>query len=395
MNERKPLYFELLGTFSYALPEEKGGTPPKAGKKVLSFLQYLIVNHGRSISSEELIGKFWAEKSSDPANALRHMVFKVRLLLRTMFPEQEDLLQTLPGCYVWNADIPLELDTERFETACLEARKIQGQEHVRLLLLAVSLYKGDFLSANDSEWALVLRQYYRALYLDMCREVLPLLAREEKWIEVLNICGQGYQIDFAEEDFIIYQMRALIALGQPEQAIEKYEAFRDKMHREFGISPANRVERLYVLAVGLCQKGMESTEVLKRMCEGELDRRAFFCTFEIFQNIVALERRHLERTEQTSTLAIVSLGKGAVPVTDMRRLERILLESLRTGDPVARLETGAYILMLTGADEENTRLVMSRIDRAFHMAYRHSKADITYRIAALPSGKKYSSDIPL
>ena len=49
--EENVIYFELLGLFSY------GGMTSslKVGKKTLSFLQYFIVNHDRSISSEELI----------------------------------------------------------------------------------------------------------------------------------------------------------------------------------------------------------------------------------------------------------------------------------------------------------------------------------------------------
>ena len=46
------------------------------GKKALSFLQYLIVNHRRNISAQELIHQFW-EESGDPANALKHMMFKI------------------------------------------------------------------------------------------------------------------------------------------------------------------------------------------------------------------------------------------------------------------------------------------------------------------------------
>ena len=72
-------------------------------------------------------------------------------------------------------------------------------------------------------------------------------------------------------------------------------------------------------------------------------------------------------------------------------LERILLEKLRTGDPIARLEAGSYILMLTGADEENARLVASRIDCAFHRTYRHSTAKLSYRVANLGTGKRAES----
>ncbi len=377
MSEKNILHFGLLGSFSY----EKQTL--KAGRKALSFLQYLIVNHERNISAEELIEEFWPEHSNDPANALRRMLFKVRDLLKEMYPEQGELLLTLSGCYAWKQDVCLELDIKQFETACLEAAKKEGEERREALLLAVSFYKGDFLPANDSQWALGPRQYYRALYLDACKTLLPLLKKKEQWIEMLSICEQAYRIDFTEEEFMVSQMQALIAMGQPEQAMERYESFRNRLLEEFQTEPSSHVEQLYTLAAGLRKKDMGVSDIfgiLREKSEG----KAFFCSFEMFRGIVTLERRHLARSKGNSTLVIVRLGRGAVSVTDVRRLERVLLDSLREGDPVARLEAGAYILMLTGANVEHTQMVISRLDRTFHKTYRHSRADITYHIAELP-----------
>ena len=314
----------------------------KLGKKALSFLQYLIVNHGRNISSEELIEQFWGGNSSDPANALRNMLFKVRSLLKAMFPEQEKVFLTLPDCYAWSPEVRLELDTERMEADCLEAKRAAGEERCRLLGRAASLYRGDFLSGNDSDWARSQRQYYRTLYLDACQALLPMYYKKEQWMELLAVCGQ-----------------------------------------EYGMPPTERIEQLHTLASGLRRTGIDDEDIFKLVYEEDEDSHAFFCTFATFQSIVALVRRHMTRSGQTSCLVIISLGRGAVPTTDGRRLERILLEKLRTGDPIARLEAGSYILMLTGADEENARLVASRIDCAFHRTYRHSTAKLSYRVADL------------
>lgn len=383
MTDEKMIHFGLLGAFSYSQDKSV-----KAGKKALSFLQYLVVNHARSISSEELLEQFWAEEiSNSPGTALRRMMFTVRNLLDEMFPEAENLLITLPGCYVWNPDVCLELDTELFEAACLNAGKASGEEKCSRLLQAVSLYKGDFLSGNDSEWVLVLRQYYQTLYLDACKAVIPILYQKELWMKLLDICGQAYRIDFSIEEFTLYQMRALIALGQPEQAVRQYDIFRNKLMQEYGIMPTRQAQQLCMLASDLRRKNTGEQDVFKLVCEDSGGSLAFFCTFEIFQKIVALEKRHIERSGQPSALVVVSLGKKAIPATDARRLERILLEKLRTGDPVARLAADSYILMLTGASMENARLVMGRIDCDFHKVYRHSKADLTYRIAPLQPEK--------
>lgn len=367
------IHFDLLGSFPSL----------KAGKKTLSFLQYLIVNHERNISATELIEQFWAEDTSAPGGALRRMVFKVRELLEDMFPEKENLLLTLQGCYTWNPEVRLEIDAEQFETVCLEARKEEGEKKCEMLLQAIILYKGDFLSGNDSDWTVAPRQYYQTLYLDACKKVLPLLYEKEQWMKILSICSQAYAVDFAVEEFTVFQMHAYIAMGQPERAVRQYEVFRDKIMKEYEVEPASQTEKLYTLASSLKRNNAEKRDVFKLVCEDDGGSRAFLCTFDIFQKIVALERRHMDRSGEPSSLVVVSLGKKAIPVTDARRLERILLEELRTGDPVAKLASDSYVLMLTGASAENAHLVMKRIEGDFRKTYRHSRADVMYRIEPL------------
>lgn len=381
----KILCFELLGVFGCGETEEEkvrnAALIGRLGKKALSFLQYLVVNHGRSISSEELIEQFWADNSSNPANALRNMLYNVRNVLKEMFPEQEGLIRTLQDCYGWSPEVAWRLDAEQFEDLCLKAKGKTGDEYCSLLCQAVALYKGDFLSGNDGEWARTLRRYYQTLYLDACRAVLPILYKKEQWMNLISVCSQAYGVDFSIEDFTAYQMQAMIALGQSAQAVERYEAFRDRMMQEYGIPPTHRIEQLRTLAAGLGKTKWDDKDIFRLVCEEEPGSQAFFCTFETFQSIVALERRHLERSGLTSSLVIVSLDKGAVPVTDGRRLEKILLEKLRTADPIARLEAGSYIIMLSGADKENAWLVTGRIDCAFHRTYRHSNAKLSFRVS--------------
>lgn len=388
MEENKILHFDLLGSFVCKEAGDgqakKNVIPDKVGKKALSFLQYMIVNHARNISSEELIEQFWSEKgSSDPANALKSMLFKIRNLLKTMYPKQENLILTLQGCYAWNPSVRFCLDSEEFEKICLEARKQSGEEYLETLLRAAALYKGDFLSGNDSDWAFSLRRYYQTLYLDVCKMVLPLLQEKERWMEIISICEQASAVDFGSDTFIVYQMQALIAMGHPERAVEAYQTFREMLWEEFEIEPAEHVEQIHILADSMCQNNMDSLDILKLVAEGEYENQAFFCTFGVFQSIVALEKRHLKRSGQSSVLMMVSLGNKVTPTTDARRLERILLEGLRTGDPVARLDASSYILMLTGASMEDARNVAERIDRTFHKVYSHSRACISFRMSVL------------
>lgn len=409
MEGKNIVCFNLLGSFSYFLAEgsvensdvgdsslwdhASSKSLGKAGKKTVSLLQYLIVHHTRNVSADELFDVFWAESESrDPANALANMLFKVRSLLKKMFPQQAHLLRTLQGCYAWDSEVQIVLDSEAFETTCLKAGKSTGPERMELLWQAASLYQGDFLPGNDSEWAELLRQYYRNLYLDACKALLPLLEEAGQWTKIVNVCNRAYQVEFYMEDFTAYQMYAFITMGQPEQALERYEAFRQRLLNEIGLSPSERIERLCTLAhnVGTADRG-DADEPFALVCEDISDNNAFFCSFEVFRNIVALEKRHLQRSGQASTLVIVSLDSSTVASTDVKRLERILKESLRIGDPVARLNAVSYILMLSGVDSEKAQIVTSRIDSGFHRAYRNSAAQLSFRMSVLHREGKYAN----
>lgn len=388
MDGKMTIRFELLGVFSWGKGENEKWKQNTAGRKELSLLQYLIVNHARSIPSEELIDRFWAQGSSDPINALRGMIYKIRKYLREMFPGGENMIVTSRGNYGWNPELQIELDSEEFEQACKEARRQPEGKGTELLSRVLPLYKGDFLEGNDSDWVIPMRRYYQTLYLDACREVVPFLQRQERWMEIVAVCEQAQNVDFAAEDFVISQMQALIAMGQSARAMEQYRHFRERLWEEFQIAPSEQVEQTYALASGVCRGSQGKDEILKMVTEEENDGHAFFCTFRTFQKIVALEKRHLARTRGVSTLMIVGLSNQVTPGTDSKRLERVLLDSLRAGDPVAKLDVTSYVLMLPGSSLEEAGIVARRIDRNFRRTYSHSKACLSFQTAILEGNQE-------
>ena len=385
----KIVRFKLLGSFSCGNGENGAWKQNSAsGRKALAVLQYLLVNHARPVSTEELIDVFWSERSINPINALRVMLFKIRKYLKEMFPEQEGMIVTLQGCYSFNPALRIELDSEQFEQACTEARRQPGEAGTEAFSRALPLYKGDFLAGNDCDWALPMRRYYQTLYLDACRAVLPFLQRQERWVEIVSVCALAQNIDFAAEDFVAFRMQALISMNQPARVVEEYRQFREHLWAEFQVAPTEQVEWMYALALGMCRQTWESEDILKLTETEEGDGSAFFCNFEVFRKIVALERRHLGRAGGVSSVVVVSLGNRVIPATDAKRLEKILSECLRKADPVARLDAKSYILMLTESTPEDAGLVMERIDRAFRRTFPHSGACISFRIVSLEAKEK-------
>ena len=357
-----------------------------AGKKLTSFLEYLILNHGKGVSADELIGVFWPdEKSSDPGNVLKYTLHKARTLLKQMFPQEENLLITHRGHYNWNPGVKLELDAEMFETACIRKAKYHDTESVNELLQAIELYSGDLLSNNDTEWILPLRIYYRTLYIDACKSALAMLREQDRWVEIIRVCERAYKLDPMTEEFTSDMMNALTAMGQPGRAMEHYEAYRTMLWEELSLVPSEETERAHTAAM----EAMNTSEqdIVRLLTEVEADATAFLCSFSAFRSIVILETRHMARNQGESTVLVVRAGReqkaNTPPATDVRRIERVLLKTLRAGDPVARLNAGSYIVLLSGASIDDSHRVMERIERAFRNSYPRSKAYLDYQLYPL------------
>ena len=84
MEAKKTIYCKLLGGIAFrSTPEEEWHSLESVnvrgmGKKHQAFLAYLLLNHHRRISSEELIQNFWPGDNKDPANSLKNTMHKMR-----------------------------------------------------------------------------------------------------------------------------------------------------------------------------------------------------------------------------------------------------------------------------------------------------------------------------
>lgn len=200
--EEGTIYFKLLGGFSYRTDRSEAwrrldeSVPGSGGKKLRSFLEYLIVHHNREIATPQLVEQFWPETSSNaPGNALKHTMHKARILLKAMFPDHKNLIVTQRGVYVWDKNIRIILDTEMFEQWCITDRGGLTTQNLTQILEAIALYDGDLLPGNDDDWIQPLRTYLHTLYINMCKNALNLLQQENRWTEMVGICERAYALE--------------------------------------------------------------------------------------------------------------------------------------------------------------------------------------------------------
>lgn len=389
----KTVYFKMLGVFSYRLDPASpwisiGEVAPKAiGKKVFAFIAYLLLNHQRNVSADELMERFWPEKSSrNPGSALKFTLHKARILLKAMLPEQEKFINTLSdGHYCWDESLKIELDVESFEQLCLKAKKPGFESEQReLYVKALSVYERDLLPACREIWMSSLRSYYHTLYVDAAQCMLRYLMAENNWLEVVNLCEKVCDIDSSIEDCTVCMMRALIALGQAERAADCYETYRAMLWRCYGVTPGEKVEQMYAMVMEARKGGFVDIHDLIRFFHEKDDNKAFLCDFSVFRNFVLLEQRCLRRENHSTVLIAVNIKhSGELKLADIRRLERTLLMGLRCTDPITRLNAGSFLLLLKNADMGEGEKVTKRLDNMFKKAYPAAAVSLEWQIFSL------------
>lgn len=386
------LCFKLFGNI-YVLTDERQWKPAAdfsvthMGKKQQAFLAYLILNHSRKFSSSELIDAFWSNDGKDPANSLKNMMHKTRTLLRSIYPDMDDVIVTCSGGYEWRHDLQIEVDTDQFEQLYREAKSLPTGEAYSTEQQAFDLYTGEILPGTSLDWLDHRNTYYQTIYIDICKSLALRQLENEHWNDALYICEKAYRLAPEIEEFTICQMQALINLGMPNQAIKHYEDYSVQLWKNYNLHPSNAVEQVHSLAQHTLYETQDTIEkVVNELCSLTEQRRSFLCSLPIFRNLVQLELRQMIRSKQPSSLAFLTLKnlQSAPPSpTDIRRVERVLLDGLRTGDPFTRLNQGSFIVLLPGASEENSHKVMARIKDAFYSAYPRSTVTLQHNIYPL------------
>lgn len=397
MREKRILRFRILGGFRFCEAGEPQWRTLESmnikgvGKKQLAFLYYFLLNSHRLITAEELVDVFWPGDSKDPANALKNTLHKNRALLKTMFPQAEEMILTQSTGYCWSDGVVLELDTERLDQVY---RGIKPGTPVETedLKQAVDLYGGEILAGSNQLWLEHINVYYHNVYVDLCKALSERLQEANDWEEAVRVCERAYTYAPEVEDITHCLMQALLFTGQQEQAVQHYEKYRAMLWREYSLVPPERVEQMYSLAMERCSADKDyERELLRQLIQMPEPLQAFSCSQMVFRHLVQLELRQMRRNGHRSSVVVLQTMKDSQngkPSTDTRRVERVLLSALRAGDPFTKLNMGSFAVLLPTATVENARKVMERVDHQFHVTYPRSRAELQYRVYPLTFGEE-------
>ena len=231
----------LLGEFSISYGDKTVSEQSKRSKKIWPLLQYLIVYHERGVSQNELIELLWGEEQSDnPFGALKTQMHRLRTILSELGCPDNIVINT-NGTYAFNTELDYEIDSEEFENRfkAASAPDISSSEKLVLLLKAIDLYTGDFLSKSAYEsWVVPLNTYYHSIFFKAVHTAIALLESEGRLHDIATVCNKAIGIDPYDETVHYHLIKVMAALGEQQNAKKHYEYITDLFYNKFGISPS-------------------------------------------------------------------------------------------------------------------------------------------------------------
>ena len=386
MADRPILQIRMLGGCSLTYGDKTISDVNYHQKKPWMLLAYLITFRSQEIPVDELINLLYpGEQGSRPTGALKTLVYRVREMLEELgLPDSRDMILVTRGTYAWNAGAPIQLDTDLFELACQRSGAVwlPPEERLELCLSALALYRGDFLSkAAGERWVAKLSPCYHSMYTRLVQTTSGLRSAQERWEEVIQICGRAIQIDGYEESFYYSLIRGLIHTGQTRQALERYKRMYSIFYTELGAAPSAEMMELYQEITRESSRDVrresEDLAAVSRFLLRE-DRLAgaFFCELEVFTDIYNLEARSAARSGRTVYLAMVSASMRDATVPPLRmlnnymeKLSDCIRNTLRRGDVAAQYSVSQYILLLPVPSAEKGQVALDRIISRFTEKY--------------------------
>ncbi|MFB0921092.1 MAG: BTAD domain-containing putative transcriptional regulator [Oscillospiraceae bacterium] len=388
MGEKKAIQVSMLGGCSLTYNGKTIDGKNIRSKRIWTLLEYLITYRFRCVPQDELIDLLYQEeKSGLPSGALKTLVHRAREALTALdMVEGKDIILKCAGGYRWNSDLPMELDTERFENLLREASLCtEDMQRLRLRLAALELYKGDYLpDAAADIWAMSINTYFHYRYMSAVNEVLETLVGRGSFDEVVGLVEKAIAIDPYVESLYYNLILALMNTNRVQAAREQYERMKRLFYGEFGIAPSRELQALYKKLVK-SENGVEKDMrvVSAELCKSKTESGAFFCEYEIFQDVFRRELSAARRGARPIHICLINAdgkeGQALSPQkqdTVMRRLCSCIRKNLREGDIFSRYSVSQFILLLPLASYKDSEKVLERVIKKYRHDNPHSPAEV-------------------
>ncbi len=386
---------QMMDDFAIYIDEIQKEHMVKQSKKGLALMHYLMIHRGQSVPNHKLLQALWPEeKNSNPENALKTLVSRLRVQLNQLSPDFGKCIVADRGAYHWENLPDMTIDLFELEDTISEMSRSEGDREKWLSLFTklMKLYTGDLLqNSNSYEWVLSRATWLHNKYIEAVYRCCEIYKQEENYDEIINVCRQALNVDNFDDKLHMEMMSALVKTNRSNEALTQYKHVIHLHYRYLNTQPSNDIQEFYK-QIETAGKTLEFNldSIRAELKESGEMRGAFICEYTVFKEIFNLQMRNLERLGSTMFLAVIMVsGLNGKPMESMKQekvmevLTEILRGNLRKGDTITRFNTTIMALLLPTVNYTTGRMVMERIKRLFYKKFPNSNMVFNYRIGPL------------
>ena len=391
MNET--LKIKMLGGFSVQYNEREIVLDRNITSKTTQLMQLLVLHKETGVAKASLIDALYGREDVENRNgSLNNTIFRLRKQLRgSGLPEDNYITITGGMCY-WTGQIPIEVDCLEFENMIEAGDQADDPlEKIELYEKASRLYAGEFLPDMIGEdWAAVQNTRDHDFYIKCMKTLLEHYQKEEMYEKVNRLAMRAEEI-YPFDDWQIYHIDGLIAMGRYEEAMALYEKTAKLFFEEMGIAPSKEIiKRFHYMGERMSQAETALEDIRQRLREKEAANGAYYCNYPSFVDIYHIIIRMMERNGISVFIMLCTIkgsqdkifGADEKEKQISRKLQNAIRDSLRKGDFYTRYNYGQYLIILSGIAQENCKKVSGRIDRNFKNNAETVNYSINYYVAS-------------
>lgn len=239
-----PVRVRMLGDFSLHRGTEPVASRGKTSRRLLDLLKVIIASGRRQVPAAYAIATLWPELEGDQAKA----AFNVALhRLRKLIGVPEAVV--LDGGTLALSPEHVWVDAFAFEHYATQAEVLFSKRHIveaeRSARVAMELYGGHFLhSGDDAPWQFVQRERLSAMYTRVATVAGQYYLDAGRAKDAQRVFEHASDLEPLAEEVHRKLMLALVAQGEPAEALRVYRRCREMLSIVLGVRPSPETERI-------------------------------------------------------------------------------------------------------------------------------------------------------
>lgn len=243
--------------------------------KTTQLMLLLILHKETGVAKASLIDALYGREDVENRNgSLNNTIFRLRKqLLGSGLPKDNYITITGGMCY-WTGKIPVEVDCLEFENRIEAGDQTDDPvEKIELYEQACHIYTGEFLpDMTGEDWVAVQNFKDHELYIRCMQVLLEHYQKEEMYEKVNRIAMRAEEI-YPFDDWQIYHIDGLIAMGRYEEAMALYEKTEKLFFEELGIAPSKEIiKRFHCMGERMSQAEAALDDIRQRLRERSCKR---------------------------------------------------------------------------------------------------------------------------